>query len=152
MKLETIVVGFDGSPTALRALDTAVQLVADTGAVHVVTAFRVPSAADTADLLAQLPEEFRLSYNPTAMPEADLQRAATFLADQGVRCVPHLVDDHPAAAIMDIADQVDAQLIIVGSRGMSRSTRFLRGSVSTRVAAHTTRSFMVVHDDDHERS
>ncbi|MEZ5375050.1 MAG: universal stress protein [Acidimicrobiales bacterium] len=148
MKLDTIVVGFDGSPTALRALDTAAQLVADTGVVHVVTAFRLPSAGDTAGLLAQMPEEFRINYNPTAAPEADLLRAATFLADRKVDCQPHLVDDHPASAILDIADQVDAQLIIVGSRGMSRSTRFLRGSVSTRIASHSARSFMVVHDEE----
>ncbi len=148
MKLQTIVVGFDGSPTAVRALDTAAQLVDGEGTVHVVTAFRLPSAADTAGILAQLPEEFRINYNPTAAPEADLQQAATFLAQRGVSFDLHLVDDHAASAIMDIADQVDAQLIIVGSRGMSRSTRYLRGSVSTRVAAHSARSFMVVHDDD----
>lgn len=148
MKLGTIVVGFDGSPTALEALDTAAKLIADGGTVHVVTAHRMPSAAETAHLLAQLPEDLRFNYDPTAGAEAELMRATAFLAERGVTGQPHLVDDHPAAAILDIADQVDAQLIIVGSRGMSRSTRFLRGSVSTRVAAHSNRSFMVVHDTD----
>ncbi len=146
MKLNTIVVGFDGSPTALEALDAAAQLVAEDGTVHVVAAFRLPSASETAHLLSQLPEELRVNYNPTAVPEADLMKAAAFLAERNVSCDPHLVDDHPASAILDIAEKVDAQLIVVGSRGMSRSTRFVRGSVSTRVAAHSTRSFMVVHD------
>ncbi len=149
MKLDTIVVGFDGSPTALAALDTAAQLASEKGTVHVVSAFDIPSPTDTAELLAQLPEEFRLSYNPTAAPEADLSRAATFLAERGVAYDLHLVDDHPAAAILDVADQVEAELIVVGSRGLSRPTRFLRGSVSTRVASHSKRSFLVVHDADH---
>ncbi len=146
MKLNTIVVGFDGSPTALDALNAAVELVSDEGTVHVVCAFRLPSAGEAAEVLAELPDEFQETYNPLERPEADMQRATSYLKERGVRYEEHLVKDHPAAAIIDVADEVDAELIIVGSRGMSRSTRFLRGSVSPRVASHATRSFMVVHD------
>lgn len=148
MKLDTIVVGFDGSPTASRALDAAAELISPEGTVHVVVAFHLPSASDTAQVLAELPPEFRDNYNPLQGPEADMQRAALHLDQVGVTYEQHLIKDHPAAAILDVADNVDAQMIVVGSRGMSRSTRFLRGSVSSRVASHSTRSFMVVHDID----
>ncbi len=148
MKLNTIVVGFDGSSTALDALDAAAELISDEGTVHVVSAFRPPTAAETARLLAELPSEFHAAYNPLEPAEADLQRAKLHLTDRSLRSEEHLVNDHPAAAIIDVAEKVDADLIIVGSRGMGRSTRFLRGSVSTRVASHATRSFMVIHDND----
>ena len=43
---------------------------------------------------------------------------------------------------------VDAELVIVGSRGMGRVSGLLRGSVSSHVAAHAPHSFMVIHEDD----
>lgn len=148
MKLHTIVVGFDGSPTALEALDAATQLIAPEGTIHVVVAFHLPSASDTAQVLSELPAEFRDNYNPLEQPEAEMQRAVLHLQRCNVAYEEHLVNENPAAAILDVADSVDAELIVVGSRGMSRSTRFLRGSVSTRVASHSARSFMVIHDAD----
>ncbi len=146
MKLKTIVVGFDGSPTALEALDAAANLIAEDGTVHVVTAYRVPSPGETTRVLAHLPEEFRTGFDPIAGPQGDLDHAVAHLRERGVTTDAHLVDEHPASAIMDIADRVDADLIVVGSRGLSRPTRFVRGSVSSRIAAHATRSFMVIHD------
>ena len=65
----------------------------------------------------------------------------------GRKAVSHFVEDHPAVAILDVADEVGAEMIIVGSRGLGRTTRFLRGSVSSRVASHAKTSFMVIHDD-----
>ncbi len=49
----------------------------------------------------------------------------------------------PARAILDVA----ADLIIVGSRGLAHGTRFLRGSVSSRIANHAQTSFLVIHDN-----
>jgi nucleotide-binding universal stress UspA family protein len=49
---------------------------------------------------------------------------------------------------LQVAEDVDADLIVVGSRGLGRGTRFLRGSVSTRVAGHAKTSFLVIHDND----
>lgn len=146
MKVNTIVVGFDGSDLAVKALDAAAELIAADGVVHVVTAYTLPSAADSAMILSQLPAEFRQNFDAMAGPEGELNRAEKTLARHGVQHVGHLVDDHAASAILDTADEVDADLIIVGSRGLGRATRFVRGSVSTRVASHATTSFMVIHD------
>ena len=66
----------------------------------------------------------------------------------GVKAVGHLVEDDPASAILDTADDVEADLVVVGSRGLGRATRFLRGSVSSKVASHAKRSVLVVHPDD----
>ena len=151
MKADTIVVGFDGSDNSHRALEAAMELISEQGIVHVVTAFHMRSAAQTAEMMASLPEEFRGSFDLMEGPRTHLHDAETLLAQAGVDHKGHLVEDDPASAILDLADDVGADLVIVGSRGLGRVARFLRGSVSTRVASHARTSFLVVtdhHDDE----
>ena len=148
MKIKTIVVGIDGSANAREALNTAIELAADDGVVHVVAAFHTPTAAETNRVLAELPREFLETYDPLAGPHSHLHDAEALLRAQGVEGRGHFVEDHPAAAILDVAELVGADLIIVGSRGIGQTTRFLRGSVSARVANRAKTSFMVIHNDD----
>lgn len=148
MKRETIVVGVDGSANAREALEATVDLIPPSGTVHVVTAFHLPSAGQTSEVLRSLPQEFKDTYDPLATPRSYLGNAEAFLKAAGVTAVGHFIEDHPAAAILQVADDVGADLIVVGSRGLGRGTRFLRGSVSSRVAAHARTSFLVIHDAD----
>ena len=76
-----------------------------------------------------------------------MQEAEEFLAKRGIDHKGHFIADHPASAILDVADDVGASMIIVGSRGLGRGTRSIRGSVSSRIANHAKTSFMVIHDD-----
>ena len=61
-------------------------------------------------------------------------------------CEGHVVPDDPATAILDVADREGAELVVVGSRGLGGMKRFLRGSVSARVAAHAPMSVLIVHE------
>jgi len=146
MKVRTVVVGTDGSDNARSALYVAAEIVADDGVVHVVSAYEPPSARAATAILASLPAEFRDTYDPFAPVHQILQEAADLFHHRKVNCETHFVDDDPAGAILDLADEVDADLIVVGSRGLGRGTRFIRGSVSSRIASHAKRSFLVVHD------
>jgi nucleotide-binding universal stress UspA family protein len=148
MELETIVVGFDGSANARRALQAAIDLSQDKTTVHVVTAFDPPSAEQLQQILHVLPEEYRTGYDLLEGPRGELRDAEHTLENHGIKHEGHFVSDKPAAAILDVAEEVDADLIVVGSRGLGRATRFLRGSVSSRIAAHAPRSFLVIHDED----
>lgn len=143
----TIVVGYDGSANAREAVLAAADVVADGGTVHVVTAYRPPSVGEVELLWRELPAEFRASFDPLAVPESQRDEAVALLERRGAHAVGHLIDRDPASAILDVADEVDADLVIVGSRGLGRGTRFLRGSVSSKVASHSTRSFLVIHVD-----
>ena len=147
LERNTIVVGYDGSENARSAVEAAADLVAPEGVVHVVTAYRIPTANDVERLWRELPEEFRAGFDPLAGPASDRDEAVSVLEQRGVRCEGHLRDGDPAGAILDFADEVDADLIVVGSRGLGRATRFVRGSVSSKVAGHATTSFLVIHDD-----
>ena len=148
MKLQTIVAGYDGSDNARKALDAAVDLVAEGGTIHLVTAYEEPSPNEAAAIIEGLPEEFRSDLDMLAGPRSRLDAAATHLRAKGIDHKTHFIDDKPAAAILDIAEDVGADMVVVGSRGLGRGTRFIRGSVSTRVASHARTSFMVIHQDD----
>ncbi|MEO1065026.1 MAG: universal stress protein [Actinomycetota bacterium] len=147
MQVSTIVVGTDGSKTAESAVLAAGE-VADAfrSEVHVVCANRSPNAAEALELREQLPEEFRFNYDPYGGAEVALDSAEHLLAEHQLEVHRHSASGDPASAILDLADDVDADLIVVGSRGHGRTLRFLRGSVSTKVMHHADRNVLVVHD------
>lgn len=59
----------------------------------------------------------------------------------------HARQGQPAEVIIDIANQEQADLIVVGSRGLTGIQRFLLGSVSSRVSEHAHCSVMIVRAD-----
>lgn len=147
MKAHTVVVGYDGSSDARRALEAAMDHVADQGIVHVVTAFDQPSRREIAKVIERLPDEFRTTYNIEETPRGYLRDAERALDRRGLRHEGHFVDDDPASAILDLADKVGADLIVIGTRGLGRVERFIRGSVSARIANHSRISLMMIHDE-----
>jgi len=150
VRAHTVVVGYDGSSDARRALDAACDHIADDGIVHVVTAFDQPSRHEVARMVSALPEEFRNTYTVDVAPRGYLNDAERLLEMRGVSHEAHFVDDHAASAILDVADQVHADLIVIGTRGLGRVERFLRGSVSARIANHARTSLMMVHHEEGE--
>ena len=146
MSYHTVVVGYDGSSDADIAVEAAADQVGADGTVHVVTAFHPESDVRLAEHLRQLPEEFRDSYDPDAVEKERQHTALARLQARGVGCTGHVVPDDPATAIIDVARREGADLVVVGSRGLGRMRRFVRGSVSARVAAHAPMSVLVVHD------
>ncbi len=148
MRAHTLVVGYDGSADARRALDAATAHVADDGVVHVVTAFDPPSRSELNRIMSALPPEFRNAASLEETPRGYLRDAEMHLERAGIRHVGHFVDGHPAEAILDVADEVGADLIVIGTRGLGRVDRFLRGSVSARIANHARTSLMMIHDEE----
>jgi nucleotide-binding universal stress UspA family protein len=146
MPYHTVVVGYDGSGDAARAVEAAADQVGPDGTVHVVTAFHPESDNRLIEHLRQLPEEFRYVYDEYAVEQERQQTALAMLHERGVDCEGHVVPDDPAVAILDVAQREGAELVVVGSRGLGGMKRFLRGSVSARVAAHAPMSVLIVHD------
>ncbi|MFC5379882.1 universal stress protein [Aquipuribacter nitratireducens] len=142
----TVVVGYDGSPDADRAVAAAADEVADGGTVHVVTAYHPVPVSDVMRRLDELPEEYRWVWDPHATETERQQAALARLRAHGVGCVGHVVADDPAKAVLDVSEREHADLVVVGGRGLGAVHRFLRGSVSARVAAHATTSVLVVQD------
>jgi len=125
--MKRIVVGYDGSEPARRALDRVVELA--TGkpdvAVTVVTASPAPPFGPA------------VLGDPDAEPAAELKgtlaEAKQLLGERGVAA--HTVDaiGDPTSAILQAAERVGADLVVVGTRGRNVLARALLGSVSTQV-------------------
>ena len=150
MTFKTIVLGYDGSTYAIDALETAVDLSSDESTIHVVTAFDAPTIREINDLYASVPEEFTRNIDLVSTQRGPLDKAEIMLDERGVTHKGHFVDEDPASAILDVADKVDADLIVVGSRGLGRASRLVRGSVSSKIANHAQRSFLVVHPPEED--
>ncbi len=146
MSYDTVVVGYDGSSDADRAVEAAADQTGREGTVHVVTAFHPESTTRLMQHLQQLPEEFRYTYDPHAAEKERQHPALARLEERGVHAEAHIVPDDPATAIIDVAAREGADLVVVGSRGLGGVQRFLRGSVSARVAAHAPTSVLIIHD------
>lgn len=145
MKCQTIVVGYDGSECAERALDAAVSLADGNSTIHVVTAYDAPTNRYITELYATVPAEFTENIDLLAAPRQTLDDAIRAVERHGIEAQRHLVDDDAGSAILETAKQVGADLVVVGSRGRGRAAQMLRGSVSIKVAHHCPIDFLVVH-------
>lgn len=144
-----IVVGTDGSEHALDAVRAAGKLAELCGLadLHVVTASRSFTDFDMARVQAQLPAEFRDLVSPQLDAQDHFNEAASVLAPS-VSIVPHQTEGHPADSILRTAEALNADLIVVGARGLGAVDRFLRGSVSTKVVHHSPCDVLVVEHAD----
>lgn len=145
----TIVVGTDGSDDAEKAVRAAGELarLAGNPSVHVVTAYRPLTPSELARISRELPEDSRPLLHARAGAESTLTDARTILHMAGAEAVFHEVDDDPTDALLETAERVGADLIIVGSRGEGPAKRVLHGSVSTKVLHHAPCSVLVVKGD-----
>ena len=142
---DTIVVGTDGSPSAAKAVQHAASLAAATGAhLHIGMAEPSIPMMVAPDMVVATAEWGTATDQAT---RAALESAAETAAAVGVEATTHQLSGDPADALLSSADDVDADLLVVGSRGMHGARRFLLGSVSSRCAHHADRSILIVHTD-----
>src|SRR5437867_1410261 len=141
---EAIVVGTDGSETATEAVRRAAELARAVDAtVHVVSAYE-PSALKLEGARDD-PELAHQSIGPAASVEALLEEAAGAVHALGVTVERYARRGDPAEAILDVADEQNADLIIVGNKGMRGARRFLLGSVPNKISHHAGCTAMIVH-------
>jgi nucleotide-binding universal stress UspA family protein len=140
----SIVVGTDGSPTATEAVKRAAALAAGWGVpLHVVSA-HTPSPAKVAVGRASVPEAAAWAPDPDFKVDSVLDKAATLARADGAEVKLHAPRGDPADALMGVAEQVSADLIVVGNRGMTGARRLL-GSVPNKVTHHAACSVLVVN-------
>ncbi len=143
--IQTIVVGTDGSHTAAVAVREAVELARSLGArLHVVSAYQPLSGVRVA---GEDPELAAGAAGPTVEVDAVLERAAGAAHAAGVQADCYARKGNPAEAILDVADEQRASLIVVGSKGMQSSRRYLLGSVPDKISHHAPCSVLIVRTD-----
>src|SRR5271156_5333329 len=142
---KSIVVGTDGSDTATQAVREAVDLAKAVGAkVELVSAYEPVSNQRLRSERRDAPEDVAWSINPKEDVEATLADAAEVANAAGVPVETFARRGDPADAILDVAEESEADLIIVGNKGMTGAKRFLLGSVPNKVSHHAPCSVMII--------
>jgi nucleotide-binding universal stress UspA family protein len=140
-----MVVGTDGSETAGEAVRQATELAQRLGAkVHVVSAYEPVPEGRLREERQQVPGDLQWMVNPREDVDETLAAAAERLRDAGVEVAIHAREGDPADAILDVAEEEDADLIVVGNKGMTGAKRFLLGSVPNKVSHHAPCSVMII--------
>jgi nucleotide-binding universal stress UspA family protein len=140
-----IVVGTDGSETAKRALREATELAKQTGAsLDVVSAFEpVPSSRLREERL-EAPSDIEHAVNPHEDVNAILREAEEDVSGAGIEVRTFARQGEAADAILDVAEEQKADLIVVGNKGMTGAKRFLLGSVPNKVSHHAPCSVLII--------
>ena len=142
---ESIVVGTDGSPTASEAVRQATELARSVGArVYLVSAYEPVPEGRLRDERQQVPDDLQWMVNPREDVEQTLEEGATSLTASGVEVETLAREGDPADAILDVAEEKGADLIVVGNKGMTGAKRFLLGSVPNKVSHHAPCSVMII--------
>ena len=136
--MKTIVLALDGSEGSARATPVAVSLARQSGARIVVAHVdeRIVAKGDMPSLRADEDEVFKR-----------IESEVKHLADDGIDASIErkvIVLGGPAHEIADIADEVDADVIVVGTRGQSQIAGLLLGSVTMRLLHIAKRPVLAV--------
>jgi nucleotide-binding universal stress UspA family protein len=141
----SIVVGTDGSDTAKQAVKQAIDLAKEVGAtLDVVSAYEPVSNTRLREEVNQVPDDMQWMINPREDVNATLEDTASEVKEAGVDVHTFAREGDPADAILDVAEERDADLIVVGNKGMTGAKRFLLGSVPNKVSHHAPCSVLIV--------
>jgi nucleotide-binding universal stress UspA family protein len=141
----SIVVGTDGSDTATQAVRQAVDLAGAVGAaLEIVSAYEPVPKQRLREERRDTPEELEWAINPREDVDATLEVAAEVARGAGVEVNTYSRQGDPADAILDVAEEREADLIIVGNKGMTGAKRFLLGSVPNKVSHHAPCSVLII--------
>jgi nucleotide-binding universal stress UspA family protein len=142
----SIVVGTDGSDTAREAVRQAIELARIANAsLEIVSAYEPVSNQRLKDEATEAPRDLQWSINPREDVDATLAEVAEEARAAGVETVrTYARQGDPADAILDVAEEQDSGLIIVGNKGMTGAKRFLLGSVPNKVSHHAPCSVLII--------
>jgi nucleotide-binding universal stress UspA family protein len=137
LMFQTVVVGADDSPSAAEAVRQAIDLVKLTGGkLHIVTAY------SHQQLTSGGTGEPARTVSSAEFAQGLLDDLASDARLVGVDVTVHSEPGHPAHVILQVANEVDADLIVVGNKGMKGARRVL-GSVPNSVAHDATCSVLI---------
>jgi len=139
--MKRILIATDGSAAAHEAVELGVELARDEGAetifVHAVPRYHMVSM-NGFGLMGQVP------YEPTDWDEEVLDGAKTVADREGVTAGTALLRGDPIMEIVRHAEAIDADLIVVGSRGHGAIVSALLGGVSRGILRASTRPVLIV--------
>jgi len=135
-----IVIATDGSDASQEAVREGLELAAQLGAAATVVTVRQPIS------FLGAPYEQKELSRQLASARAALERARAEAEPRGLEVSYEILEGEPATEIMRIAQVREADLVVVGSRGLGAVTGTLLGSVSRAVVRAADRPILVVKE------
>jgi nucleotide-binding universal stress UspA family protein len=140
-----IIVGTDGSPTATEAVQQAIDMAKMSKArLEIISAYEPVPSARLREEGEHISGDVAHALNPREDVNLALDKAKAMAKKAKVDVVPHAREGDPADAILDVAEESNADLVIVGNKGMTGAKRFLLGSVPNKVSHHAPCAVMIV--------
>jgi nucleotide-binding universal stress UspA family protein len=135
-RLRTVVAGHDGSPNAARAVEVAAELAVKAGAELVVASAAPPAAGER--LRSGEPRTHLAARRDLVEDWCAPLRAS------GIEYRTAVVEGDARSALLEIAADRHADLLVVGSRGRGPVAKLLLGSVASSLAQHGTLPVTIV--------
>ena len=140
--VERIAVGTDGSDTAQKAVDFALDMAERYGAKVIVASAYTPVSEDRLRKeQTDAPEEIQWSINPSEDVDSTLRAVEDAAKERGLDYASEARNGDPAEVLCEIAEAHDADVIVVGNKGMQRR---ILGSVPNTVSHKAPCSVMIV--------
>jgi nucleotide-binding universal stress UspA family protein len=140
--IKTIAVGTDGSDTASKAVEFALDLAEKYGSHVVIASSYRPVGEDRLRREQQdAPADIQWSINPSEDVNAALRSVEEQAKARGLKATSEAAEGDPADVLCDIAEKHDADLLVVGNKGMQRR---VLGSVPNSVSHKAPCSVVIV--------
>jgi nucleotide-binding universal stress UspA family protein len=137
--ISTVAVGTDGTPTASEAVKTATEIARRFDARLVLLSAFSDKGGRPRDSGSSA--EIQWALSPAARVQEILARAADEIGRQGVECSTLVDEGDPAEVLVRLAEECEADLLVIGNKGMERR---VLGSVPNTVTHRASCAVMVV--------
>ena len=112
--------------------------------LELVSAYAPVSEARLRAERRDAPEDVQWAISPRQEVEVSLSDAAEIAREAGVKVNTYAREGDPADAILDVAEEQNSDLVILGNKGMTGAKRFLLGSVPDKISHHAPCSVMII--------
>jgi nucleotide-binding universal stress UspA family protein len=149
---QPVLLCFDGSSDAENAISTAAELLGPRHAVVVTVNEPVrhwepsdPATILDAPIGRLLSKALELDEIADEVAQEQVSRGVLLAREAGFEAQGRVARGRAWKAICDLADELDAAVIVVGASGLSRVQSALLGSVSAAVSVHAERPVLIMH-------
>src|SRR4051794_30865307 len=139
--VSTIAVGVDGSKTAAKAVEMAVEIARRFEANVVLLSALRDSTATSADQVVDT-VELDWASNPSSRVQQILASTQSDLRRHGVECATLVDEGEPGDVLVRLAEECGADILVVGNKGMNRR---ILGSVPNTVAHKAGCAVLIVN-------
>jgi nucleotide-binding universal stress UspA family protein len=146
MTYKNLVVGTDGSATAELAVRHAGQIAVNYGARLVVVTAYEPHGDELVDKEREAPDDIKWALTDRVQAEEKARKGRTIAQEVGAKgVVAQAIAGSPPDVLLEAAADFGADVIVVGSKGLTGAARFMLGSVASTVSHHAPCDVLIVH-------